>query len=176
MAKYIIDIPYDTTCINALKYEDSKCVAARSYIIPDLTPYTEPDEDEIRQKAHEEAWEFAKTVSIMKPEDKRECWGTDKYNTINLGYSYQEAKAKYEAWKAEKAEIRVGDEVEYDGCGEMVRFVVTGIKDSTAYGFRKMYEYDDVSDVGEYCDIDMLKKTGRHFDEVAKLLKKMRGE
>ena len=31
----------------------------------------------------------------------------------------------------------------------------------------------DYDDIGEYCDIDMLTKTGRHFDEVEELLKKM---
>ena len=167
MAKYIIDIPYDTTCINALKYEDSKCVAAMSYIIPDLTPYTEPDEDEIRQKAHEEAWEFAKTVSIMKPEDKRECWGTDKYNTINLGYSYQEAKDKYESWKAEKDKVCVGDEVkEINGIWKGIVMNIDDTDDLTIMvssgqscnGYKKKY----------------FRKTGRHFNEIEELLKKMR--
>lgn len=70
--------------------------------------------------------------------------------------------------------IRVGDEVEYECGGEKIRFIVTGVKDSTAYGFRQLMEYDDVTDVGEYCDVEDLRKTGRHFDEVAELLKKMK--
>lgn len=192
--KYIIDIPNDS--IN--KYV-SLC-DRESFVVPitvgldsslcfntglKLKPYTEPDHKSIElQHAHdienvarlnynkgaEDAWEFAKQVSIMNPDDKEECWGTAKYNTINFGYSYQEAKAEYEAWK-KRDEIRVGDEVEYTGCNETVRFVVTGIVGERAYGFKHTCEYDDA---GEYCDIDMLRKTGRHFDEVEELLKKMK--
>ena len=66
----------------------------------------------------------------------------------------------------------MGDEVEYDLDGP-VRFVVCGIVDNSAYGFKYPSDYDDV---GEYCDIDMLDKTGRSFPEVAELLTKMKGE
>lgn len=126
-----------------------------------------------KAETEDEVWGFVRIITDMTECERKECFGgstcdLDEYMT------YQEAKAKYDAWKKKKEEIRVGDEVEYE-CDGIVRFVVTGIKNSTAYGFRQMYEYDDVSDVGEYCDIDMLKKTGRHFPEVAELLKKMRG-
>lgn len=171
--KYIIDIPDDTTCINALKYEDSKCVAARSYIIPDLTPYTEPD----RKAIEDEVWEFASMLMNMHPDVAEDIyWSMNGGKGIGVAaeMTYQEAKAKYEARKKQKDELRVGDEVEYEYDGEKIRFVVTGVKDSIAYGFRQIMEYEDVSDVGEYCDVDALQKTGRRFPEVEELLKKMR--
>lgn len=105
MAKYIVDIANDNYMISF--HGAGSCSFKK---VTDLKPYTEPDEDEIRQRVENEVWEFAKQVSIMKPEDKRECWGTEKYNTINFGYSYQEAKAKYDAWKKKKEEIHVWDE------------------------------------------------------------------
>lgn len=106
--KYIIDIPDDTTCINVLKYEDRKCVAARSYIIPDLTPYTESDckaiEDEAVETIENDVWEFVRIITDMTEAQRKECFGgatcdLDDYLT------YQEAKAKYEAWlKQEEGE------------------------------------------------------------------------
>lgn len=75
--------------------------------------------------------------------------------------------------KAIEDEIKAGDEVEYECCGEIVKFIVTGVNGSIAYGFKSPCEYHDV---GEYSHIDGLHKTGRHFPEVVELLKKMRGE
>lgn len=109
--KYIIEFE-DEYSMNegGMKYHQCKQVPYWSVshgIIKNLTPYIEPD----RKAIEDEVWEFAKTVSIMKPEDKRECWGTDKYNTINFGYSYQEAKAQYEAWKDRKDDKAIKQKV-----------------------------------------------------------------
>ena len=140
-----------------------------------LTPYTEPDEDEIRQMAYEEAWEFAKQVSIMKPEDKRDLWGTDKYNTINFGYSYAEAKAKYDKWEKEKDCIRVGDEL-INHIGRP--YVIYHIDRDTqsAYGIdvinREYPLQQEVFPTENYTP----NKTGRYFPEITELVKKMREE
>lgn len=131
-----------------------------------LIPYTEPDEDEIRQMAYEEAWEFAKQVSIMKPEDKRDLWGTDKYNTINFGYSYAEAKAKYDKWEKEKEKIHVGDEVDVAGTTGVVVRIPKGDEQRIHYISPSGTVYCN----NAYADI---VKTGRHFNEVEELLKKM---
>lgn len=79
----------------------------------------------------------------------------------------------YKEIDAEKDEIHVGDEVEYKCCDETVRYVVTEIVDEIAYGFK--YPCNDV-DVGEYCDVNELTKTGRSFPEITELLRKMNGE
>ena len=144
--KYIIDIPDDTTCINALKYEDSKCVAARSYIIPDLTPYTEPDLNITKDNSVHLCnscnrmdslvpcpttdgdvlfGEDGKSVcccKLYKPYtiDRKaiedEVWDLAKACCDIMDYewqldTYRQAKGKIEAWKKQKDEIRVGDEV-----------------------------------------------------------------
>lgn len=159
--KYIIDIPDDTTCINVLKYEDRKCVAARSYIIPDLTPYTEPD----REAIEDEVWEFAWKIYSMDIGEYAEI-----FDDKGCSSDYQEAKAKYEAWKKQKDEtFDTGDEVydkEIDSKGVILRRYNSDTLDIL---------WDDGS-AGETIAIKAITKTGRHFPEVAELLQKMRGE
>lgn len=180
MAKYIIDISDseetmwegfngDLFITITMNKGTKTCVNTDLKMIP----YTEPDEDKIRQMAHEEAWEFAKTVSIMIPEDKRECWGTEKYNSINLGYSYQEAKARYEEWKADKDKICVGDEVEYPP--NKAKGIVIKCHVPDVYAEVDKYAVFIGTSV-EYLPREWLTKTGRVFPEVAELLKKMKGE
>ena len=174
MAKYLINVPDEIIEFMNGKFDvfiepEVKVGECRHYKVrlddTEITPYTEQD----REAIENEAWEFAKTVSIMKPEDKRECWGTDKYNTINLGYSYQETKAKYESWKAEKAEIRVGDELKDD---ENIRAVVLDIIDEDYVSYEVFTENGIVDEWQK----GIVVKTGHHFPEVAELLKKMREE
>ena len=170
--KYIIDIPDKyvmTTNPKKLMILEKGVTIATGI---ELTPYTEPD----RQAIEDEVWEFVGKIQKMTCEQMHEVLGitAPNYDDFCNEISYQDAKAKYEEWKKQKDEIRVGDEVEYECGGEKIRFIVTGVKDSTAYGFRQLMEYEDVSDVGEYCDIEDLWKTGRHFDEIEELLKKMK--
>ena len=66
--------------------------------------------------------------------------------------------------------IRVGDEV-LNRLGKP--YVIYEIKDNSAYGIM----FDEYPLSQECFSVyDNVKKTGRHFDEVAELLKKMRGE
>ena len=115
MAKYVIEIPDNTHWIQWIiegtkdhhPYMDWK-------LVEDLTPYTEPDEQEIRQKVEQEVWELAKEIVNMEYEDFSKCFDvTDDYWEVNIMdiMSYSEAKTKYEEWRKRKDEIRVGDEV-----------------------------------------------------------------
>ena len=179
--KYIIDVDKDRIdCSGQLFIAVDIPNSQSAYEIPTgmwVKDYTEPDQKAIEDEVWSLAKEIAYCMSLQECIDTGMLHDDDIYDSASgvlEKLTYQEAKAKYDAWKKKRERICVGDEVEYDGCGEKVRFIVTGIKDSTAYGFRQIYEYEDVSDVGEYCDIDMLIKTGRHFDEIEELLKKMR--
>ena len=167
--KYIIDIPDGMTCINALKYEDSKCVAARSYIIPELIPYTEPNEDEIRNKAEDEVWKFAKKIGSFNGLAKRdldECFGHTTIQGVMTTYdTYREAKREYEKWKKSKEEIRVGDEVTVNDFGDIG--VVTYANDSCCC----ILWSDGI--VSEEVRKSELRSTGRHFNITHELLKKM---
>lgn len=172
--KYIIEIEDEPNIDTFDKAKYYKCKQVSYWYVSEniknkLTPYTEPD----RKAIEDEVWEFVVKCLKMDGDDFYEIFNSCDVMCLT-NFSYQEAKEKYEAWKKQKDEVSVGDEVEYEYGGEKIRFIVTGVKDSTAYGFRQIMEYEDVSDVGEYCDVDVLQKTGRRFPEVVELLKKMR--
>lgn len=106
----------------------------------------------------------------MEVDDKYECFGMSYAHKIVWAMSYHEAKAKYEAWKKQKDEIHIGDEVEYEDC----KFIVTAEIGDRYHGIHS--SNGDIVSFGEgdYCKKDNCKKTGRHFDEVEELLEKMR--
>ena len=158
MAKYIIDLNPD--CVDGEFLKIPIRVAGENLWIKtkaSLTPYNESD----RSVIEDEVWATAIKIDIAS-----EDWDWQEM-------TYREAKAKYDAWRAERDEIHVGDEVEYECCGEFVTLIVTGTVGKRAYGFKIFCDFDDV---GEYCDIEDLRKTGRSFPEIADVLKKMREE
>lgn len=175
MRKYIIEIEDDPfTRYECLPGEEAlyRANGFRSLVfdqngLDKLTPYEEPDESAVELQGAEKAWELAKKISIMPDEAKKEVWGTDKYNTINLGYSYAEAAKRYEAWQKKVAddEIKVGDEVR---CGNIHGIVLQVTEKSITVINTNGYVAitDDKREWG---------KTGRHFPEVAELLKKIGG-
>ena len=122
-----------------------------------LIPYIEPD----RKAIEDEVWEFAWEVLQLDLPVFREIFG---YDTDKM--DYREYKSKYEAWKKQRDEIHVGDEViiksdgvkgvvlDEDLCGEFSVFTENGCCEA----YRKIH----------------FEKTGRHFPEVTELLKKMR--
>ncbi len=61
----------------------------------------------------EEAWEIARNISDMGIGKAGKIFGTAHVGNIFHGNTVEEAKARIEAWGAEK-EIKAGDEVEFD--------------------------------------------------------------
>lgn len=172
MAKYIIDIPDDMTYLNALGYEDGKCVSARSYIIPDLTPYVRSESyiDGLKE-GQNDAWEFVRELihcnngKGMQDDELQSCFGYELYSQVFKHLSYQEAKAKYDAWKKRKDEIHVGDEVIWgDRKGVVVKLDGDGVN----------IVWSDGSTV--YMDKDDILKTGEFFGWVGEFMEKIRGE
>lgn len=171
--KYLIEVPDET---------------GQAYY--NIAPYTEPSQKAIDlQHAHdienvarmnyskgaEDAWEFARRIicpsdccedsisSHMKEIFNKDGW---EIRGIFNDLSYQEARDKYDAWKKQKDEIRVGDEVT-SKFGDGV--VIDIVADESVHILGKDGHWNEYAD-GEYC------KTGRHFDEVEKLMKRMREE
>lgn len=173
--KYIIDIPDDRigdfvgsthllmpyTMAGHEGHHDTKL---------DLTPYTEPD----RKAIEDEVWEMARLISLevddggLRPADLCECYKHSSVQEVMKKHSYQETKVKYEAWKNQKDEIRVGDEVVLY---ENIKMVVTQVDHRTS-----IQGIDENGECYESIETNVVKKTGRHFDEIEELLKKMRGE
>lgn len=147
--------------------------------------------DEAYKKGLDEAWELARRlIRNTCPNDLMAMGFFDRpvqHREISqvLLLPYSEALAKlrdYEAKKAAEDEaIKVGDEVtcaitDFDGVEYNSRFVVCIIENDLAGGINfGPAGIDDVKDGWNWFSLDDLKKTGRHFPEIAVLLEKMKG-
>lgn len=129
-----------------------------------LTPYTEPD----REAIENEVWEFVRKMISTSENEVSEMWGcVTNFGEVMHNTTYQEAKTKYEEWKAEREQIRVGDEVEIAGTIGIVTRVPYLDEERVHY----ITKSGTVYCINAYADI---VKTGRFFPEIAELLKKMR--
>lgn len=164
--KYIIEFE-DEYSMNegGMKYHQCKQAPYWSVshgIIKNLTPYTEPD----RKAIEDEVWELADYMCRMGVKERDLCFGFQLTTEVTANLSCQEAKSKFEAWLKQKDEIRVGDEVT-SKFGDGV--VIDIVADESVHILGKDGHWNEYAE-GEY------QKTGRHFDEVAELLEKMRGD
>lgn len=173
--KYLIEVPDGTVYgydedkkILIFQEKDFIEVSEVSNLIylPNVVPYEESD----RKAIEDEVWKFAKKIGSFNGLAKRdldECFGHTTIQGVMTTYdTYREAKREYEKWKESKEEIRVGDEVIYNS---RTRAVVLEPETEKKYG--EIFTSDSSTIVVSHDD---LKKTGRHFDEVEELLKKMR--
>jgi len=181
--KYIIDMSDEYVMESALYGKELAiplCVNGndKSFYLPTrlkVEAYTEPD----RKAIEDEVWEFAKKIGSFNGLAKHEldeCFGHTTIQGVMTTYdTYSEAKDRYEAWKKQKEEICVGDEVEQitaSGSPTGTKCIVVKINGDKMNGIGK-----DGSLV--VCSSQVKRwwtKTGRHFDEIEELLKKMRGE
>lgn len=119
----------------------------------------------------EEAWEIVKRLFLNKcdgienafsDKELEEIFGTRDLAEIVNNNTPKQAKAKIEAWEAEK-EIKVGDEVapKSDPNNNECKFVVTikDDEDGIISGFSVFG-----GDVFSERDIERYQKTGRHID------------
>ena len=163
MAKYIIDIPTEMAEATARYWNETTDMT--------LVPYTEPDREAIENEVWSLAREIAYCMSLQECEDAGMISDEDIYDSASgvlEKLTYQEAKAKYEAWKKQKDEICVGDEVIYNS---RTRAVVLKPETKEKYGTILTSEFATIA-----VSHDDLEKTGRRFPEVEELLKKMKEE
>ena len=170
--KYVIDIPDKAIDfmggrdhVSVFVEPECKVGDCKHYALriskEDIEPYTEPN----RETIENEVWDFATSCIDMDGNDFYICFENDSVYYLTE-YTYSEAKAKYEAWKKQKDEIRVGDEVTEKYVGKAI---VTNIE----FELCSVLWFD--GSVDEDVPLKDLHKTGRHFDEVEELLKKMKG-
>ena len=154
-----------------------------------LTPYTEPDLEQVRKEAYEkgwkeaedhyekgyndgydtglsDAWEASRNVIALSTVDRREVFGSEYMYSILEKHTAAEAIEKIRQYEQEKEEIQVGDEVAYKHdknlkgfVYQVDRHVVRGVT-SGAVNFQWIR--------------DTVVKTGRHFPEIAEVLQKMK--
>lgn len=166
--KYIIDIPNGVLWIQYVMPTPSGTQNLKSESVLQLEEYTEPD----RKAIEDEVWNFARRIicpsdccedSISKYTEKFLGIPSHKARAIFKDLSYQEVKSKFEAWLKQK-DFCIGDEIRtVDGDMGVVTFVYCDMCDCI---------WCDGS-AGEVISKNELKKTGRHFDEIEELLKKM---
>ena len=167
----------------------------------DLTPYTEPNlervkkeaydkgyhdgyfvgdeswkdivhekEEEFYQKGLSDAWEAARKIANMPYEDGEKIFGVGGWHIIEK-CTAAEVIEKLKAHEQEKEQdkFHVGDEFENESGKKFVVLKMNG---------KEIDRYIDV-DGKTYCmtvKYKGMRKTGRHFPEVAAVLEKMRGE
>ena len=162
----------------------------------ELTPYTEPDleqvnrekdalYDEARARGYDEgrargyqeglfdAWECARKVMWTKEHggygDRLEdVFGHHSELWDVFDYSASEAIEKIRQYEQEKEEIKVGDEV------KSIESDWTAIVTKSEEGHLTLM--GDSGAIANGYDAKYFAKTGRHFPEIAEVLKKMRGD
>ena len=164
--KYLIEVPDET---------------GQAYY--NIAPYTEPNNKDNAmwmdgyekgvKAGRDNAWEFARKVECMGIGEIEEAFDIHKENAMYPfnQMSYQEAKAKYEAWKESKEEIHVGDEIRIK-TSYSADAVVIGMDDYDLFIVWKDGETDRI----EPPERKQWVKTGKHFPEVEELLKKITEE
>ena len=140
------------------------------------TPFT--DTEEAEEKAYnrglDEVWDVARKIitvdeDVYSFEALREIFGESSIRGIFKHNTATEAITKikeYEDKQKQDAEIKVGDEVTHDGA----KFIVLNIDSQTS-----VYCLDTRGRTPIFTNIHNLTKTGRHFPQIAEVLKEMRG-
>ena len=134
----------------------------------DLTPYTEPDLEQVRKEGDEKGYRRAladvreeqvcQTCVYFEQDENEEPCVRCPRNFIDQYMPKQERDV----------EIKVGDEVIYNGTTTCVVFCPENDK--------RYASIIDADGVHYSADHRELTKTGRHFSEIAAVIEKMRGE
>ena len=176
MAKYVIeieDVPFGRNDDPVIPHGMDELYRAKGFKslvfdqngLDKLTPYTEPDRKAI-EDAQEEAWKMAsKCLWAISNSQSRVIFGMDCVY-VPRDVPYQEAKAKYKAWKEQEEQIRVGDEVkhkQYEWKAVVINISESGL-------LTLMWGSGEASNG---FDPEEFEKTGKHCAEVEELIKKI---
>lgn len=141
-------------------------------------PYIEPDLEQVRKEAYERgAEDMRKALRLLIDCDEDCLTIPDIFHTFREG-SYHAVVRKHPAmeiiekirqYEQGKEEIKVGDEVEFDD-GDTAIWMCDNPNEDAAY-----LMFSDGS-CGSHENREIVRKTGRHFSEIAEVLKKMREE
>lgn len=133
------------------------------------------------QRGLEDAWEAAKNLSIMTPEEAEKVFpGAEKYNRFNLGYSGVEAIKKIQDYmpKAkDDLEIHIGDEIESCYTGEKYIVLRTYLNVAAEKMLTVLHRGDgDIDTYRLYSDGEpKFRKTENHFQQVEDLMTEIGG-
>jgi len=194
MSKYIIEIeeePYVRRGENALyRAKGFNSLVFDQFGLDKLTPLDKELEEAYQkgfevgqheattleyQRGLDDAWGFASHLAYVSDSVTNSIYisaNGGKGLLVAFGMTYEEAKKQYDEYFDKKqkadAEIKVGDEVTPKSNDSNWLGVVVGVDDTNAMvmtrdGYTAMYR------------LEILKKTDKHFTQVAELLKAMKG-
>ena len=200
MGKYIIEVG-DAYAEYICGKGDMLCLPVRINEFEDnwlntnipLTPYTEPDMEKVREEAYKrgredaidaisskeqsiadkayqsglsDAWEAARKIAIIPYAEEEKAFGSAGWSFI-LNHTAQDAIDRLKAYEQKKQEeIKVGDEVEFYDGGTAI-WMCDNPNEDAAY-----LMFSDGS-CGSHENSEIIRKTGRHFPEIATVLQKM---
>lgn len=182
--KYIIDLNPDCVEGEYLRIP-ARIAGEEQWLVTKaaLTPYTEPDLEQVRKEGYKEGREAGiKDGKCEAWEAARKIW---KYDTTTLraifgegimrmdwfmNLTAAEAIEKLKAYEQERDAIKVGDEVTLK-CGVRPAIYMQGTK-----GSDEIYLLFNDGSCGLHSKSEIVRKTGRHFHEIATILENMRGE
>ena len=134
----------------------------------------EEKKKEAYQRGLADAWEAARKIANLVSGEQKRLFGCFGIYSVAHEFSAAEAIEKLKTYEQEQEqeEIKVGDEVENTQTG--VKFIVT-------HQWENNRGEQGVSGLNYECSafstaLDLVRKTGRHFPEIASVLQKMRGE
>lgn len=125
-------------------------------------------------KAMYEVQQAVKTFRVMNNKD-REKYFDGKYTTAAIldTFDSREIVEKLQLYGKEKSKIRVGDVVKVENSGGyLCKAIVTYVDDYE----KEIYVVFAGGSAGEITDGTRLRKTGKHFEEVEKLLAAVKQE
>lgn len=144
-----------------------------------LTPYTEPDLEQVKrdydawyEKGLADAWDAART--LWNTPNRKEIFGHTTFNTVLTTLTASESIEKIRQYEQEREKIRVGDEVKSgDEKYIVLQKYLNNIDELMVVLFNKR---DGEIDTWHMYNANgvIFEKTGRHFQEIAEVLRKMK--
>ena len=152
--------------LKQMKYDITRKMGDYLECLTEWTSHIEEREREdgdLYQKGLEDAWEMMRGICLppyeggMEIDDIIECFGKLLLKDILRRNSVSEAKAKFDAWKVKKEQIRVGDVVVSRNTGN--EYIVLSELFNNMVGLLCTSNY-----VPSILPKNFLTKTGKHYD------------
>lgn len=187
--KFIVEVdgvntpPANSGAVNLYRIKDlNYCLwAENSLVLPEkqLEKLAKVSDlkDEVKEaykkgyaKASEDIQEVVRMLLAMDYNDKDLYFGGSHITAEILSeFDVREIVERLEAYKKEQSEIRVGDEV------EIIDFGCEAVVTCTNKHLKSVFVLYTDGSTDEFTDRTKLRKTGRHFDEVEKLIEILKG-
>ena len=184
--KYIIELPENTHWIQWIMESTKDHHPYMDYKqVEDLTPYIEPDLEQVRKEydafyehGYEQglvdAWHAARKISSMDSPTRDEVFGLVITSNIFDENTASEAIEKIQQHEQEKEEIKVGNEVK---SGDEKYIVLQKYLNNIDELMVVLFNRRD-GEIGTWhmynANGAIFEKTGRHFPEIAEVLRKMK--